>query len=77
MKRKTFLMMLTFLLTLTFVGPVPAFAADVEVPPTQSSEESILRSDEYVTYYRTHNGVRQYRVWNITAGVWVTPWTDC
>lgn len=77
MKRKIFLMMLTLFLTLTFVGPAPAFAADVAVPPTQSSEESILRSDEYVTYYRIYNGVRQYRIWNATAGVWVTPWTDC
>lgn len=69
--------MLTLFLTLTFVGPAPAFAADVEVPPTHSSEESILRSGEYVTYYRTHNGVLQYRIWNAVDKVWVTPWMDC
>lgn len=77
MKKKAFLTTVTLLLTLAFIGPAPALASDVSTQSTQSGETSILRADEYITYYRTYNGVCQYRVWNATDGVWVTPWINC
>lgn len=77
MKKKTFLMMLTLLLTLAFIGPAPALASDISPQSTQPGNSSVLRADEYITYFRTYNGVKQYRIWNATDGVWVTPWLNC
>lgn len=77
MKKRYFLTVFSLLLILTFLGPIPAFAANNFLYSSQSSEALPLRADEYITYYRIYNGVRQYRIWNATDAVWVTPWLDC
>ncbi len=74
MKKKVLLAILTFLLTVTLVGPVSAYAVEVN---NQPSEQSDSRATEYVTYYKTVDGVCYYRIWNATYGRWETPWLPC
>lgn len=65
MKKKVIMTMLTAALTLSLVGPVTTLAAETSLPEvsvTQADESSPLRADEYITYYRTYNGIRQYRI---------------
>ena len=77
MKKKFLMKALSVFLTLAFIGPAPALAAEVTQtePSTQTSDIS-ARVAEFITYYRTYNGVRQYRIWNATKAVWVTPWMN-
>ena len=78
MKKRVLLTTLAILLALTSVGSVSALAAEVALPETSTQAgETILRADEFITYYRTYNGIHQYRIWNATRAVWVIPWTNC
>jgi O-antigen/teichoic acid export membrane protein len=77
----------SFLVGILLVGTLatPAFAAvdPPELPQEAASTQEvsstqgvIVLSDQFVTYFRTYNGVKQYRIWNITQGIWVTDWTN-
>lgn len=74
MKKKFLLLMLTFMLALSCVGPIPAFATDVN---TQSNLSSTPLADEFIYYFRTVDGKKYYRIWNATDGRWETPWLPC
>ena len=80
MKKKILCMTITLLLTLTAVGPVPALAAEdsLERLPVENVQANTIspRADHYVVYYRTVNGVLQYRIWNATDAVWATEWKN-
>lgn len=62
---------------------VPAFAAETttQLPPEVTSSTQDVTptpyAEQFETYYRTVNGVMQYRIWNITKGYWVNDWTYC
>lgn len=76
MRKKIMCMFLTCLLTMALVGPVSALAAE-EASPMEKGQSEITpmpRADKYLYYYRIHNGVYQYRIWNATDGYWVTDW---
>ena len=47
MKKRSLLIAFSLLLTLTFLGPAPAFAADHSPQSSQSGGASTLRADEY------------------------------
>ena len=36
-----------------------------------------MRPEEFMWFYRIHNGVQQMRLWSLTYGYWVTDWIDC
>lgn len=42
-----------------------------------SAEETVMRGEEIMYYYRDHYGVKQYRIWSITYGKWKTDWINC
>lgn len=68
------------LLTLVFTGLTPAFAAEASVPvevEVTAAGEIVPFADEWITYYRTYNGIKQYRIWNATWGYWMNDWTVC
>ncbi len=74
MKKKFLLLMLTFMLALTCIGPVPAFATEIS---TQSNDQPVVFATEYVYYHKIVDGVKYYRIWNATYGRWETPWLPC
>lgn len=78
MKKNVLRATLTVLLALAFLGPIPTLAAEAVLPDVsaQSGEVSPM-ADQFITYYRMNNGIKQYRIWNATRMVWVTPWTNC
>lgn len=71
----------TLLAGVLLVGSLtaPVFAAAPPLLPQEapSTQDIVLRAEQFTTYYRTYNGVAQYRIWNITKGVWVNDWTNC
>lgn len=81
MKKKFVLMVLTFLLTLTFVGPISAFALSEEISqPSEQAQlngQSSVLSDRFIVYYKEIDGKTYYRIWNATDGRWETPWLPC
>lgn len=50
---------------------IVASAAAIPDDPTISPQ-----AEEFVWYFRTHNGIKQRRCWSITRGMWVTDWED-
>lgn len=74
MKKKLLLVMLTFLLTLACIAPMPAFAVQGSNQP--DAQSSVL-SDEFIYYYRLIDGKKYYRIWNATDLRWETPWLPC
>lgn len=74
MKKNFLSVLLTLILTLACVGPVPAFAAEVANQP--DAQASVL-ADEYIYYYSLIDGKKYYRIWNATDGRWETPWLPC
>lgn len=79
MKKVKLLVVLILVFVLQIAGSVTAQAVESNPVPETSTENMTTvspRADQYVTYYRTYNGHRQYRIWNKTKGVWVTDWKD-
>lgn len=74
MKKNFLVILLTFMLALTCVGPVPAFAANLN---TQSNSSSVPLADEFIYYFKTVDGKKYYRIWNATDLRWETPWLPC
>lgn len=78
MKKVKLLVVLILVFVLQIAGSVTAQA--VENNAFSNSTENMTtvspRADKYVTYYRTYNGHRQYRIWNATKKFWVTDWID-
>jgi len=86
MKKRLLMVLLVGLMLLSLA--VPATAVDVgPVLPTVAAgyyelvlpngeTETIPRSEETRIYWRTFNGVLQFRVWGITSGRWITDWIN-
>ena len=84
MKKRLLMFLLACLILLSLV--VPAMAVDaLSVFPTVMSEHELMQQasiemeprNEYTRiYWRTFNGVLQFRVWGITSGRWLTEWTN-
>ena len=79
MKKNIRVLIVGLLLASTLV--VPAFAAvpslSQDALSSQASSGDITPyKDELIMYYRIHNGVTQYRIWNATRGYWVNDWTN-
>ncbi|MBQ9489330.1 MAG: hypothetical protein IJU80_05310 [Lachnospiraceae bacterium] len=41
-----------------------------------TTEEEPIRQEEFVWFYRTHEGRRQKRLWSLTYQYWATDWID-
>lgn len=57
----------------------PVMATDVITKDTEvtiTKEEGPTRAEEFVWFYRTHEGRRQKRLWSLTYQRWVTEWID-
>jgi len=54
----------------------PVFGATLSgtTEVVSKGEPSFARVEETMWYFRTHNGVRQRRLWSITYGHWKTAW---
>ena len=75
--KKISIRIVTFLLIASSIGSVQAFAMTPNVTvPSSLTEVTDSRAEQTTIYYRTHNGVRQYRVWSNTEMKWITEWTD-
>ena len=48
-------------------GVAPAHA---DAPPSGEGDV-VVHTEEFRWYYRTHNGVKEMRLWSITYGYWV------
>ena len=79
MKKKLSKILVAALLIGSMVGITPALATSVAEPPASASGDGIVTpmADQFETYYRTVDGVLQYRIWNATQGYWIMPWTNC
>ena len=47
--------------------------SDAELVVTSAIEP---RGEEFQDYYGIYNGKKEYRVWSVTYGYWVTDWID-
>ena len=83
MKKK--LLVCVLAVVMLFSMAVPALAATQEAMPVTVAKGYDM-SDGYAVispfseqtriYWRTWNGQLQFRVWGITSGRWLTPWTN-
>lgn len=77
MKKKLSKILIATLIFGCMAGVAPAMAASSSSVPELSDGIVTPFAIEYETYYRTLNGVYQYRIWNATQGFWIMPWTNC
>lgn len=74
-------MALAIILSLSFAAAVPAhaFGPVLSSPAVVEADSNGVapRAEEIGYVYRTHNGVKQYRIWSFTYGYWLTDWIDC
>lgn len=77
MKKKLSKILIATMVFACMAGLTPAMAASPA--PVFETGDGIVTpcADEFIYYYRTVNGVNQYRIWNATRGEWVIPWTNC
>lgn len=76
-KQKTRTLLAGLLLVGTLTVPTFAFTTSSQLSVEEPlAQNAVVYADEFTIYYRTYNGINQYRVWNITKSVWVTPWTN-
>lgn len=88
MKKRSLMFLLAALMLLSLAVPAMAVSADVESAPPpvivayyeidlpNGDTITVPRSEETRLYFRTWNGQLQVRVWGITSGRWLTPWTN-
>jgi len=82
MNKKLSKILVASLLAGSLAGITPAMATSVvpvaETPLVEIGAVIVTpMADQFETYYRTLNGVWQYRIWNLTQGYWVNDWTYC
>ena len=70
MKKRLLAFLLIFVMALSFAVPALAVGGTFENP------EVIEGGEETQIFWRTMNGVLQYRVWSITYGYWLTDWIN-
>jgi hypothetical protein len=81
MKTKSFRRLLIaglIAINIVWSGAIPTIAAEIPVKPVVGIEQYDMepRADVLLTYWRTVNGVLQFRIWNATRGRWETEWTN-
>jgi hypothetical protein len=79
MKHKRIMKFLMGVMTVTMMLGMPVFASDMSVVEgTEIVEDGgeQTREEAFMWFYRTHNGIRQKRLWSLTYGHWVTDWID-
>ena len=78
MKKKLLVCLLVSVMALSFA--VPAMAATITEPESVNAVvdyEGIAPRNEMTRFYwRTYNGILQFRVWSITNGRWINDWTN-
>ena len=80
MKKRLSRSIIALLLVANVVGSMQAFAAaPITNLPCECVQSAGIssRAEECTYYYRTHNGVKQYRIWSNTECEWKIPWTNC
>ena len=79
MKKKIIACLFACAMALTFAMPVMATDVTVAAPVdvvTEVEQEVAPFSEMTQIVFRTYGGVLQFRVWSITNGRWLTPWTN-
>ena len=80
MRKKLITFLCASIMSLSFVIPALAMETVTTVavePVNASAVQEISPFHEFTQFYwRWHNGQLQFRVWSITNGIWLTPWTD-
>lgn len=75
MKKKLAMFLLVGVMALSFFA-VPAMAADViATEPAVEVQEIAPLNEATQTHWRIYDGRLQFRIWGVTNGVWLTPWT--
>ena len=77
MKKRLLSCMLAFLVA--FLVTMPVLAVDppaTELAQAIAGEVHIAGGEQTQIYFRTVDGVLQFRVWSITYGYWKTDWMD-
>jgi hypothetical protein len=77
MKKMFMSFFLPVVVLLSITVPVTAMATETIVAESIVAEQEIIPFTEMTrVYWRTYNGVLQWRVWSITNGRWMTEWAD-
>ena len=63
-------------MTFSFAVPVMANVSVVDDPVCVDGGENTIDNEMTQIYWRTFNGVLQFRVWSITYGKWLTEWAN-
>jgi len=84
MKKRLLMFLFAGLMLLSLAAP--AMATDViSVPLPGDSERGLIqqsgmemepRNEQTQIYFRTFNGVLQFRVWGVTSARWLTEWAN-
>lgn len=83
MKKRLLAVFLICVMAMSFA--VPAMAYDVVVAETicDATEQGLSGGHDNTpftemtqAYFRTYHGVLQFRIWSLTYGRWLTPWTN-
>lgn len=81
------LLVCVLMIVMLFSMAVPAMAASQQAIPTTAVTANVYDlsagyavitpfSEQTRIYWRTVNGVLQFRVWGITSGRWITDWAN-
>ena len=86
MKKKLLVCVLAIVMLFSMAVPAVAATPQQAMPVSIAIDTGYDLSGGYVAispfneetriYWRTLNGVLQFRVWGITSGRWLTPWTN-
>ncbi len=67
-------LVLLLLICLSGLYPTSVYAGEVLKEPVIYKNSVMPRSDFIQIKYRTYNGIKQYRRWNVTKKCWVDPY---
>jgi hypothetical protein len=76
MKKRLMVFLLISVMTFSFAVPAMANVSVVNDPVCVGGGENTIDNELTQIYWRTFNGVLQFRVWSITHGKWLTEWTN-
>jgi len=76
MKKKFLICLLVSVMALSFAVPTMAVAAPEPINAVVEYEGIAPLNEMTRIYWRTYNGILQFRVWSITNGRWLTNWTN-
>ena len=77
MKKRLLVCLFACMMISSFAIPVMASEVATAKPIIAEMEVEISPFNEQTRiYFRTYNGVLQFRVWSITNGRWITDWAN-